>query len=500
MSQWFLVGCMMTILPGCTSQLAEFRTWLDAELASKGPFKIEALTLQSHKPDGKPEDFDFHGKLVVTEDLYRRVPVVDDVKLKDLRMRAKVAGLSPEDILKLEAPLASVRDISFCELLSKKGTTVSFSGKAKAHPGGRGNFELLELQGLDILRGERLKEGWVDRSADNGGKLLLEAESESSSALKSFEDAIVSRELVQSEKAVKKQSLLAACQPGKKRLGVWETGGFQGALGIEFTKQGAEADGFPVEGFLFDPQVSEYRKPFRGRIEESGNANDPFELRLVVEAENGGVVVHDEILHARAKAEQAGLVNKTMGLLLVQCNYTFILTPSANGVLAGRILEDDVSNRLWTLGSTPTLEFPPHAPPPRRTSAQSGTTELTTIQSATVGNGAGARPIPPVPPPSPQAAREKRLIQLAVDAEPMAHKFTEAVSAGDSAKANEIFQQMVRKYPEAPQTLALRISHAQSLGNTQMARQLYETLKSYPLPESNKQEVEQLGKRINQKK
>ena len=82
----------------------------------------------------------------------------------------------------------------------------------------------------------------------------------------------------------------------------------------------------------------------------------------------------------------------------------------------------------------------------------------------------------------------------------MARDFADAIASGNRAGADKIFKQMLRKYPNAPQTLSLRIAQAHSLGDMQSARQLYQKLKTYPLPESAKVQVDELGESISPKK
>lgn len=502
--QGVLLGWLVAGLVGCgpASHLPEFKTWLSKDLGAKGPFRI--VTLQGS--GGQSMDFGFRGEVEVTDNLYRQIPVVDTGKLEQLRKRAHLAKLSAEKIQSFDTSLVSITETPFCERLATTGQIFEISGWAKVGSG-EGTFELVSLDGLDVLHGQRLQHGWMDRSGEEGNKRLLAAESQSMADLKAFEAAIVTKELELHSKGVQKTSLLLGCRPGSKFHGVWKTGISQGSLGIEFTKQGTEEEGFPVEGFLFDPVASEYRKPFRGQIVDSENDSNPWELRLTVSAEEGGVPVHDEILNHRSKSERAGLINKTLGLLLIQCDYTFTLKGSSQGKLVGNILENDTSNRLWIVGATPVLEFQSQMP---RVGAietlthtdASGTTAIksTYVIKGRIGLPPPAMPAKAPPPASPGNPLLERVIQLATAAEPMMLQLSEAMSRGDKIEANKIFQEMVRRYPDAPQTLALRISQAHSLGNSRGALQLFQKLESYPLPESTKSEMRQIGEMIRQKK
>jgi hypothetical protein len=180
----------------------------------------------------------------------------------------------------------------------------------------------------------------------------------------------------------------------------------------------------------------------------------------------------------------------------------------SGGTLVGRVQQKNEPNQVQIFASNPVLEFRPKL----KASGSSGIlarpdeTGTTDIQSFLSTKDAGGMPPTQLTPPQPAPAAplrsglEKKLIQAAVEAEPMAREFAEAVSSGNRQQADKIFKQMLRKYPNAPQTLALRIAQAHSLGDMQSARQLYEKLKTYPLPESAKSQMEDLGERIYPKK
>ncbi len=507
LKQLLMVGCVVVGLSGCgrETQDAAFENWLGKELESKGPVKI--VSLQSLGTAGESEEFGFQGKLEITENLYRRVVPQDEGKWEELRERAKTAGLSANEIEIFEAPRFTVQELVFCEPLATQGSIIEFSGRAITRVADPGNYEIVELPGLEILEGERRPKDGVDISGDEGKKLLLEADLQNLEAVKNYEGAITSKNLEAHSKGFKKLSLLATFRPGTKIEGVWRIDGSEGELGIEFTKQDTEEDGFRVEGFLFDPAVPQYQKPFKGRVVTSEDNNDPLILHLAVQGEEGGVPVHDEVLKVRSKAEKAGLINKTLGLLLIQSDYDFILKPSSSGELVGKILEND-QDTLPTFSANPVFEFRPRFPrfgKKMESITYSDKTGTSTIKSFISMHGSEGRPVPQSQPPLskpvlPHGGVDKRLVQLAVEAEPMAREISEAVARGDSTEANRIFQQMARKYPNAPQTLALRIAQANSLGDARSANQLYQKLKSYPLPESAKEQVEEIGEMILKKK
>jgi tetratricopeptide (TPR) repeat protein len=240
---------------------------------------------------------------------------------------------------------------------------------------------------------------------------------------------------------------------------------------------------------------------------ETGDENEPFGFHLTVEAEVGGVAVRDDLLTTRSTAERAGLVNKTLGLLLAQSAYTLHMQPSS-GKLVGKSPRIDEPKQLRLFDSALDLEFQPESyfRNQSRIITYTDKTGSTARQGSAIFYDLGRDEPSSIPPKNPRTVEpprssiEQRKIQDALNAEPLAKKVTEALEGGNLREADKLLKELVRTHPNSPQALTFQISRANSLGDIQAARQLYEKLKTYPLSESDKQKVEQFGETIFRKK
>ena len=481
---WILLALSFA-LAGCggPKYTKDFKEWLGLQLASTQPMKLERVTIEEIS-GGKAESvFTFRGQFSVTEDLYEEAELPDDLSFGLTVARFSEAGQLDKGIAALHA--IEELNVKILRVVTPKGSKGEFSGKAKAEMNHDGSwaFAVLQDDGT-ILKGKRPPQEmkWVIEGSKEAKELLAtlktkidalkdladETEKEAAEAKRKTEEE---RHRLAEEAKKREAAFLAVLAPGREISGVWQGGEASGEIGVRFGEQLKMAEGFSIQGQIFDPAEPARAKVFSGTITGEGTPGKPYVLNVRIPKSEG---------KKPDDAEMARTRNKTTGFLLAPSQFGMELRYNPeDGSFSGHVQR---GNYIYDPNVAPgpdrgkvPLQFPNGYTP------KTTRTDAATSPDAASAEGTQFR-----------MSVEEMDRQLVLSAG-LYHDVTEAMRQRNLDGFHKAVEEIKKRYPDSPNALLAEMIFAGTKGDKSKIRKLHGTLLSeYPLDDGLKEIVNAL--------
>lgn len=335
-----LTGC------GGPKYTKDFQEWLGIKLATTQPMKLERVTVEEITGGKIEAVFTFRGQFSVTRDLYEVVRPAEDLNAHSAGQRLIELGTSRsgEGGALFEALLRG-RLTPILRIVTPKGHKGKLFGKARAEMNNDGSwrFEILEVDG-NTLDGKAPPEGekWLadgskearehlanlKKQIDAANAFADAAEKKAEEARKKEEARLAEEQRKVEEEAKKRETaFLDEIAAGREIVGVWQGEEAAGEIGIRFGEQMKMAEGYSIQGQLFDPSEPSRAKAFSGTAVGNGTTEKPYTLDLRVAS-----------IDARSNdAERRRAYNKTAGFLVPHSQFAILLKYNPDGSFSGEM-------------------------------------------------------------------------------------------------------------------------------------------------------------------
>ena len=334
----------VSLIAGCggPNYANGFKEWLAMDLAKRLPVKLAWVKIEKLSSGKTQAIFKFTSEIQFTENLYGPATPVDTAPATAALQKMKEANVPIPQQNEVIMIYNSITILSLFKITTAEGKRIPMSGKAQAtlQNNGEWQYELLDVVGGNYEGGKEPNGKWAlegSKEAKENAAAVQEkvgaVVAAADKAIQEARDAQIAEQNRQSEEKKKqeqdnqavKEQLVALCSPGSQLVGRWQGSVASGDIGMRFGAQTEVGEDVAITGVIFDPAITQNRKPFNARITKSDDPKAPFVLIVNLTRGNG-------MKDSGRGWDDPTIRNKTAGFLLDGCGYDILFTIMPKGL------------------------------------------------------------------------------------------------------------------------------------------------------------------------